>query len=212
MKKFVGIALVLALALSTAVMAEGTTDPVPGTEVPAVEAQVTTESEAPAEEAATAPTEDEHKALQDAMDAYRAAKQDKAVSDLEAELNEYVSAGSMTQDQADLILKNVKERVAEMKGECPNCGYDLRGQSKGGKNKCGGKMPSQQNGGHRNGRQNGQMPGQRGQMPGNNRGGNQQNGQRPDAQSGATPQQGGMQMPGNQQNVQQPQMPQAPQM
>ena len=51
MKKFVVIALVLALALSTAAMAEGTTDPIPAAEVPAVEAQI------PAEEAAEAPAD-----------------------------------------------------------------------------------------------------------------------------------------------------------
>ena len=175
MKKFVGIALVLALALSTAAMAEGTTEPVPATEVPAVEAQV------PAEEAAKAPaTEDEQKALKEAMDAYRAAKQDKAVDDLEAELKGYVEAGSLTQEQVELILKNVKERIAEKNGECPNCGYQF---SNGGKGQRGSMM-----GGQRGRQQRGQMGGRRGQMPGQ---------QRPDAQNGATPQgsMNGQQMP-----------------
>ena len=191
MKKFVGIALVLALALSTAAMAEGTTDPIPAAEVPTVEAQI------PAEEAAEAPAEtpakeetDSNAALKDAMDAYRAAKQDKAVDDLEAELKGYVEAGSLTQEQADLILKNVKERIAEANGECPNCGYQF---SKDGKGQRGG----QQRGGmmgQRSRQQRGQMGGQRGQ-------------QRPDAQNGATPQSpmNGQQMS---QNGQQPQVPQ----
>ena len=196
MKKFVGIALVLALALSTAAMAEGTTDPIPAAEVPAVEVQVPAEeaSEAPAEGEASAATpeqtEAEHKALKDAMDAYRAAKQDKAVDDLEAELKGYVEAGSLTQEQADLILKNVKERLAAKNGECPNCGYKF---SKGGKGQRGGRM-----GGQRGRQQNGGQL--RGQMPGQ---------QRPDAQSGATPQgpMNGQQMPQNGQ-----QMPLVPQM
>ena len=107
MKKFVGIALVLALALSTAAMAEGTTDPVPAAEAPAVEAQVP--GEEAADETSEAPaTKDEQKALKDAMNAYRAAKQDKAVDDLEAELKGYVEAGSLTQEQADLILEVAK--------------------------------------------------------------------------------------------------------
>ena len=193
MKKLVGIALVLALALSTAAMAEGTSDPIPATEVPAVETQVPAEE---ASEASATPeqTEDEHKALQDTMDAYRAAKQDEAMDDLEAELKGYVEAGSLTQEQADLILKNVKERIAVMKGECPNCGYKF---SKGGKGQRGGMMG--QRGRQQNGSQ--QMPGN--QMPG------KKGQQRPDAQSGATPQgpMNGQQMPQNGQ-----QMPLVPQM
>jgi len=192
MKKFVGIALVLALALSTAAMAEGTTDPIPAAEVPAVEAQAPAEeAQAPTEEASETPaTEDEQKALKEALDAYRAAKQDKAVDDLEAELKSYVEAGSLTQEQADLILKNVKERIAEKNGECPNCGYQF---SKGGKGQRGGMMGGQQRGGMMGGQQRGQMGGQ----------------QRPDAQNGATPQgpMNGQQMPQNGQ-----QMPQVPQM
>ena len=183
MKKFVGFALVLALALSTAVMAEGTTEPVPATEVPAVEAQIPEEeAEASAEEATEASAaEDGNAALKDAMDAYRAAKQDKAVDDLEAELKGYVEAGSLTQAQADLILKNAKEQ----NGQCPNCGYQF---SNGGKGKHAGMMGGQQRGGRM---------GQRGRQ------------QCPDGQSGATPQEpmNGQQMPQNGQ-----QMPLAPQM
>ena len=197
MKKFVGIALVLALVLSTAAMAEGTTDPIPAAEVPAVEAQAPAE-EAQAPAATPEQTEDEQKALQDAMDAYRAAKQDKAVDDLETELKGYVEAGSLTQEQADLILKNVKERVSEKNGECPNCGYDLRSHNKGGKGQRG-----------QCGQQRGQMPGMNGQQRGNQMRGQQ----RPDAQSGATPK-GPMNGQHGQQNGQMPQngnqMPQQP--
>ena len=192
MKNYIiGIALTLALVMGVAAFAEATTDPVPAT--PAV----TEEAAAPTEET---PAEDEQKALQDALDAYRKAKQDKAVDELEEELTEYVAAGSLTQEQADLILNSVKERLAAKNGECPNCGYDLRGQGMRGGSQRGG-MKGQQ-----------QMPGQQ-QMHGGM--------QRPDAQSGATPRQGGQmngqqqmpgqQMPGNQMPGQQ--MPgMAPQM
>ena len=186
----IGIALALALVMGVAAFAEAT-DPtadsatsVTKEATAAEEATEATTEEAPAEEAPTveAPAEDEQKGLQDALDAYRAAKQDKAVSDLEEELNGYVAAGSMTQEQADLILNSIKEKIAERNGECPNCGYDLRGQNKGMR---GGKM-----GGQQRGQMNGQL--------------------RPDAQSGATPRQSGQQrgqMPGNQQqNGQVPQM------
>ena len=186
MKKIIGIALALALVLGIAAFAEETTtDPVPA--APAVTEETSTETTASTEETQT---EDEQKALQDALDAYRKAKQDKAVDELEEELTEYVAAGSLTQEQADLILNSVKERLAAKNGECPNCGYDLRGQGMRGGSQRGG-MKGQQ-----------QMPGQQ-QMHGGM--------QRPDAQSGATPRQGGQmngqqQMPGQQMPGMAPQM------
>ena len=81
-----------------------------------------------------------------------------------------------------LILNSVKERVAAKNGECPNCGYDLRGQNKS-QFGCQGMRGGRQRGGQMNGIQ------------------------RPDAQSGTTPRQGGMQC-GQQQtpNGQVPQM------
>ena len=96
----------------------------------------------------------------------------EALTESHAELSEYVEAGSLTQEQADLILDNVKARIAAKNGECPNCGYQFRdgdgNRARGGK---GGRNGQFQNGG---------------QMPRGN--------QMPDAQSGATPRQGGMQM------------------
>ena len=199
MKNFI-IGIVLALALVMGVVAfaetaEPSTDPVPA---------VT--EEAPVEEAAAdtpaADTEktDDNTALQEALEAYRSARESKRVDDLTEELKGYVEAGTMTQEQADLILNSVKERLAAKNGECPNCGYDLRGKGMRGGPQRGG-MKGQQ-----------QMPGQQ-QMHGGM--------QRPDAQSGATPRQGGQmngqqqmpgqQMPGNQMPGQQ--MPgMAPQM
>lgn len=169
----IALALTLVLALSIAALAETAADPIPDVTEDAAAATDTTPAEdaAPAEEAAPAQADD-GAALQEALDAYRAARQDKQLADLEAELSEYVEAGSLTQEQADLILDNVKARIAAKNGECPNCGYQFRNgdgnRARGGK---GGRNGQFQNGG---------------QMPRGN--------QMPDAQSGATPRQGGMQM------------------
>ena len=92
------------------------------------------------------------------------------MDELTEELNGYVEAGTMTQEQADLILSSVRERLAARNGECPNCGYQFQNNAPrmgGQKGRRGGRMM-----------QGNQMPGQ---MPG------QMNGQMADAQSGATP-------------------------
>jgi len=156
MKKYIiGIALALALVMGVAAFAE-TAEPVPA---------VT--EEAPAEEAATdtaaAETEktDDNAALQEALEAWRSARESKRVVDLTEELNGYVEAGTMTREQADLILSSVKERLAARNGECPNCGYQFQNNAPkmgGQKGQRGGRMMQ-------GGQMNGQMPG--GQMPGN---------------------------------------------
>ena len=184
MKNYIiGIALALVLILGIAALAEGT-DPVPDN--PAVAAPSNPEEAAPSNPAVTEEAEagpdqvtDDNTALQEALDAYRSAKQDKDVSDLEEELNGYVAAGSLTQEQADLILSNVKERLAAKNGECPNCGYKFenKGRGMGGNRQRGGcgQMP-QMNGQQfpqMGGQQNGQFPQmggqQNGQMHGINR-------------------------------------------
>ena len=53
--------------------------------------------------------ENDSEKLLEAMNAYRAARQTERLSNLEKELAEYVSSGSMTQEQADLILKYAQE-------------------------------------------------------------------------------------------------------
>ena len=124
----IGIALALALALVMGMAAFAENVPEAATEpVPAVTEEAPDE---PAEPAA-----DDNQALQEALEAYRAAKQSKRVDDLEAELSEYVASGALTQEQADLILNNVKERMAAKNGECPNCGYQFsnKGGRKGGR-------------------------------------------------------------------------------
>ena len=156
MKNYIiGIALALALVMGVvafAETAEPATDPVPA---------VT--EEAPAEEAA-AQTEktDDNAALQEALEAYRSARESKRVDDLTEELNGYVEAGSMTQEQADLILNSMKERLAAKNGECPNCGYQFQNnapQMGGQKGQRGGRMMQ-------GGQMNGQMPGNQAQPNG----------------------------------------------
>ena len=157
MKNYIiGIALALALVMGVVAFAE-TADP-----VPAVTEEAPTEDaapEAPADEAAKA---DDNAALQEALAAYRRARESKRVDDLTEELNGYVEAGSMTQEQADLILNSVKERLAAKNGECPNCGYQFQNNTPkmgGQKGQRGGRMMQ-------GGQMNGQMPGNQAQPNG----------------------------------------------
>ena len=69
---------------------------------------------------------DDNAALKEALEAYRSARESKRVDDLTEELNGYVEASTMTQEQADLILNSMKERLAAKNGECPNCGYQFQ--------------------------------------------------------------------------------------
>ena len=170
------LALILTLAMSCVAMAEETPDALPtdGTDIveempnddaPDVpDAPNTAPEDAPTsnEPADAVPTDD----LNAAMDAYRAAKQDKAVDDLEEELDGFVEDGFLTQEQADRILNSVKERIAAKNGECPNCGYKF---DKGNRQFSGQQFPGQKRfPGKQNGNQ--MMPGgqqQTPQMPGN---------------------------------------------
>ena len=160
MKNYIiGIALALALVMGVvafAETAEPATDPVPAVTEEAPAEEVATDTPA----AETEKTEDSA-ALQEAMEAYRSARESKRVDELTEELNSYVEAGTMTQEQADLILNSVKERLAAKNGECPNCGYQFQNNAPrmgGQKGQRGGRMMQ-------GGQMNGQMPG--GQMPGN---------------------------------------------
>ena len=156
----IGIALALALVMGVVAFAE--------TAEPATDPVSAVTEEAPAEEAATdaAETEktDDNAALQEALEAYRSARESKRVDDLTEELNGYVEAGTMTQEQADLILNSVKERLAAKNGECPNCGYQFQNDAPrmgGQRGQRGGRMMQ-------GGQMNGQMPQQQnGQMPDN---------------------------------------------
>jgi hypothetical protein len=159
MKNYIiGIALVLALVMGVVAFAETAE---PSTDlVPAVTEEAPTEEAAPAAEAEKT---DDNTALQEALEAYRSARESKRLDDLAEELNGYVEAGAMTQAQADLILNSVKERMAARNGECPNCGYQFQNNAPrmgGQKGQRGGRMMQ-------GGWMNGQMPQQQGgQMPG----------------------------------------------
>ena len=173
----IGIALALALLMGVvafAETAEPAMDPVPAVteEAPAEDAT----AEAPADEAAQS---DDETALREAMEAYRNAKQAKRLDDLAEELNGYVEAGTLTREQADLILNSVKERMAAEDDKCPNCGCQL------------------QNSAPRMGGRKGQFGDNR-QRGGRMMQGGRMNGRQPDAQSGATPRQPNGQQPGSQ--------------
>ena len=132
---FVITALALSLILCLAAFAETVEPETP--ELPAVEDAAPAEDTAPATDAAPATDSSattDSAALQAALNAYRAAKQSKQITDLESELNEYVAAGTLTQEQADLILKYQKDQAALQNGTCPNCGYQFSsGAGKGGR-------------------------------------------------------------------------------
>ena len=131
MKNFViGIALALVLTLGIVAFAESTPDAtVP--EAPAETATTdTTVAETPAKST-------DSTALQDALTAYNQARQSTYTENLEAELKGYVESGKLTQEQADLILKYVKDQEALRNGVCPNCGYQFQNGGKGGHMKGG---------------------------------------------------------------------------
>ena len=124
MKNYI-IGIVLALALVMGVVAFAETAEPATDSMPSVSEEAPNEgaaSEAPSTEAEKA---DNNAALQEALGAYRSAQESKYVDDLTEELNGYVKAGTMTQEQVDLILNSVKERLAAKNGECPNCGYQF---------------------------------------------------------------------------------------
>ena len=161
MKNYIiGIALALALVMGVvafAETAEPATDP-----VPAVTEEAPAEEAAPEAPAAETEKTDDNAALQEALEAYRSARESKRVDELTEELNGYVEAGTMTQEQADLILNSVKERMAAKNGECPNCGYQFQNNAPwmgGQKGQRGGRMMQ-------GGQMNGQMPGNQAQPNG----------------------------------------------
>ena len=155
MKRIViAMSLVLALILGCVAFAEATST------IPDQTVEETTVPTAPAEE------NNDQAALEEALKAYRAAKEEKYLSDLEEELAGYVAAGSLTQEQADLILNQYKTRAEQRannaqgkgrnrgmkgsgKGRGMNGGYGMdRGCGMGGMNGMGGRM----NGGYGMGR------------------------------------------------------------
>ena len=154
----IAFTLVAVLITGVIALAENAAPEIP--ELPSVEesqpeqAQPEQDAQQPAADASS-----DNTALQDAFDAYRAARQSDQQEELEAELKSYVASGKLTQEQADLILNYYKEQEALRNGTCPNCGYQFKngfgkgGHGMGGRGMKGGKggrmfggmnMPGQQ--------------------------------------------------------------------
>ena len=154
----IAFTLVAVLITGVIALAENAAPEIP--ELPSVEesqpeqAQPEQDAQQPAADASS-----DNTALQDAFDAYRAARQSYQQEELEAELKSYVASGKLTQEQADLILNYYKEQEALRNGTCPNCGYQFQngfgkgGHGMGGRGMKGGKggrmfggmnMPGQQ--------------------------------------------------------------------
>lgn len=158
------LALVLALVMGMAALAENAATEVP--ELPA--AEDIQPAEQPADDATDATADDT--ALLDAFKAYREAKISAREEALETELQGYVESGKLTQEQADLILNWYKEQQAMRDGTCPNCGYQFQngfggkgGRMNGGMNGMNG-MNGMGNMGDR-GNMGGRMNGMNGQQP-----------------------------------------------
>lgn len=80
-------------------------DGAPAEDVPADDATVADEA---------APEETESDALAEALEALHKARREKAQEELKAELDEYVTTGKLTQEQADLIMKHFQEHFQDM--------------------------------------------------------------------------------------------------
>lgn len=75
--------------------------------------------------------------LQQAQSAYRNARRANSLSDYEQELKDMVTAGQLTQEQADALLKSAQDCASLQQGVCPSCGYEFS-TGKGGANGLGG--------------------------------------------------------------------------
>ena len=165
------LCILLALTLILGAMALAETAQAPAPE--AIPGQ-TEPAEAPEE----APADDDSAALQDAIDAYHSAQQESRQAErrtaLEEELNGYVEAGKLTQEQADLILNEFDAR-AEARANGPQ--KQSRGRARGGhmngmmnnggNDRMGGRMNNGGNDrmGGQSGRMGGRMNGRGGQAP-----------------------------------------------
>ncbi len=105
------LALMLALCIGIAALAEGPTDGTTGTtpasETPAVEA--------PASDAADSEAQAKADALKEALEAYSTAKAESRkqawLDSLKQELDAFVASGKLTQEQADLIYEYYVEQM-----------------------------------------------------------------------------------------------------
>ena len=108
-------AAVLALTAAAAAFAEEAGEPpVPAASSEAAQTQTALEAEAvpsPAAADESSSQETDAQALLQALEAYRTAKQAERTADLQKELAAYVENGSLTQEQADLILQYYQQRL-----------------------------------------------------------------------------------------------------
>lgn len=143
------LALACIFCLSISVLAETAVET---TESPAVtENAPAAEATAP-QEAAPEAAQSAEDALNEAYDAYakarRSARNQARLDALKTELDGYVAAGSMTQEQADLILKSATEQSTAQgtktnrRGRMPGNGQT---RGKGGRNVQPGQMPGMGN-------------------------------------------------------------------
>jgi len=155
----IALSLALVLVLGVVALAEN------GAEAPELPAAGDLQTPAEAPEAAPAPDGDtqqtqDNTALQEALQAYRAAKESDREQALQDELDGYVAAGKLTQAQADLIMDYYKEQQSMRNGTCPGCGYQFQ-------NGKGGRMNGNGFGrGGKGGQMNGGMGGRGGRMNG----------------------------------------------
>ncbi len=178
----IALTLAMALILGIVALAETADATAPAEQIEQTAPAEQTEPTAPEDAETEAPAAEET-TLEDAFKALGDARFSARMDALQAELDEYVAAGKLTQEQADLIVNSLKEKQEDNgRSDCRKGG--CRHQSRGNR-----QIPGQQNGG-----QMPQAPGQQGgsQMP------------------QAPGQQGGNQMPqapGQQGGNQMPQMP-----
>jgi len=154
-----GIVIALSLALVLVLGVVALAENAPETpELPAAgELQAPEQNEAPAPTEDAQSTQDDNAALQEALEAYRSARESAHEEALQAELDGYVAAGKLTQAQADLIMNYYKERQSMRNGTCPSCGYQFQNGNGGRMNGRGGK-------GGRMGGMNGGFGGKGGRM------------------------------------------------
>ena len=140
-----GIVIALSLALVLVLGVVALAENAPQTpELPAA-SDLQTPTEAPEAAPATGDstqTAQDNTALQEALQAYQAARESDREQALQDELDGYVAAGKLTQEQADLIMNYYKERQSMRNGTCPSCGYQFQNgmNGMGGRGGKGGRM------------------------------------------------------------------------
>ena len=146
----IALSLALVLVLGVVALAENA----PQTpELPAANALQTPEEAPDSAQTPDGAQASDDTALQAALKALQEARQSDREQDLQAELDGYVAAGKLTQEQADLIMNHYKEQQAQRNGTCPSCGYQFQ-------NGKGGRMNGGFGGGMNGGFGGGMMPGQ----------------------------------------------------